>query len=90
MSWIQNILKFKGQFIQSQSDGVKSPIRAILLKIYSSVQFYDQSLSKVINQNKDLLSFIINRADQADLAEQEANDDNEDPLTTIEWLAHSN
>ena len=36
MTWLQNILKFKGQYLQEQCSGYKSPLRALLLQIFSS------------------------------------------------------
>lgn len=66
MTWLTNLLKFKGEFLQKQADGVKSPIRAIMLQIFSSTQFFDQSLTRVVNQNQHLMDFMIGRAEQAE------------------------
>ena len=49
MQWLQNILKFKGQYLEAQCQGIKSPLRAIMLQIFSTAQFFDSSLAKVVN-----------------------------------------
>jgi hypothetical protein len=59
MVWLQNILKFKGQYLQQQAGGFKSPLRALLLEIFSQVQFYDSSLARVVNQNNHLMDYMI-------------------------------
>jgi hypothetical protein len=73
MTWLQNILKFKGQYLQEQSNGLKSPLRAILLQIFSSAQFFDASLAKVVNQNLHLMDFIVGKHEQQNAIEEEPN-----------------
>jgi len=50
MLWLQNILKFHGAKLGSDSVATqKSPLRALLLRIFSSLQFMDTSLAKLNN-----------------------------------------
>ena len=50
MLWLQNILKFHGAKLSSASIATqKSPLRALLLRIFSSLQFMDTSLAKLNN-----------------------------------------
>ena len=54
MVWLQNILKFHGQKMTNLSTK-KTPLRALLLRIFSSLQFVDTSLAKLNNQNLELM-----------------------------------
>ena len=74
LHWLSSLVRFKGNYLQKVSME-KSAVRTALLNIYQSVQFFDSSLSKVVNQNQHLMSYIIGKHKQ----EQE-----EDPHTTIE------
>jgi len=77
MVWLQNILKFKGQYLQQQAGGFKSPLRALLLEIFSQIQFYDSSLARVVSQNQHLMDFMIDQHEQQKI-------DEEDPQTTAQ------
>ena len=50
MLWLENILKFHGSKLSSGSVATqKSPLRALLLRIFASLQFIDTSFAKLNN-----------------------------------------
>ena len=55
----------------------KTPLRALLLRIFGSLQFIDTSLSKLNNQNLELMQFMINQHEK-----RKAIDEEEQPTDT--------
>jgi hypothetical protein len=53
--------------------------RALMLKMYSSLKFYDQQLKKVVNENLHLMEFLgqkaINFQQQEALEQEDATND---------------
>ena len=48
MVWLKNILKYQDASLRKYKDlGQGGKGRSLMLKIYSSLQFYDQSLKKM-------------------------------------------
>ena len=71
MLWLQDILKFHGAKLGSASVATqKSPLRALLLRIFSSLQFMDTSLAKLNNQNSHLMQFMINQHEKRAAADE--------------------
>lgn len=47
MMWLKNLLKFQEPTLKRFKDNMGHGGRALLLKIYSSLSFYDQSIKKM-------------------------------------------
>lgn len=64
MIWINNVIRFHGARLQNTDEitSQKTPLRALMLRILSSLQFYNESLSKVQNKNTHLMALMVNQA----------------------------
>ena len=52
--------------------GIATPLRAVLMRIFSQLQFFDTSFAKAVNQNQHLMQFMIKKNEvQAEKEEQE-------------------
>jgi len=64
MIWINNVVRFHGAKLQNTDEitSQKTPLRALMLRILSSLQFYNESLSKVQHKNTHLMALMVNQA----------------------------
>jgi len=49
--------------------------RAMLLKLHATLNFFDQSFKKVVNENLNLMTFLCNKADHLQTRIEETADD---------------
>ena len=60
MIWLKNILKYQEPILRKfKESGAGNKGKSTLLKIYSSLTFYDQSLKKIANENNYLMKFML-------------------------------
>lgn len=65
MQWLKNLLKFQEPALRKIKDTTG---RQIMLKIYSSIAFFDQSIKKISNENIHMMKFMIKSAQHKKLA----------------------
>jgi hypothetical protein len=56
-----------------QSSGENMKGRTVLLKLYSAINFYDQSLKKIVNENVHMMTYM-QRAAERKQEEDKTND----------------
>jgi len=62
MHWVKAILKYNGKILDSKSkenSATAGRSRAILLKLFSSLSFFDKSIKKIANENVHLMNYMI-------------------------------
>eukprot|EP00347_Sterkiella_histriomuscorum_P002397 403368319 len=64
MIWIKNLLKYQEQALKKYKElGQGGKGRSLMLKIYSGLQFYDNSVKKIANENMHMMKFMIRTAE---------------------------
>jgi len=62
MHWVKAILKYNGKILDTADDknsATTGRSRAILLKLFSSLSFYDKNLKKIANENIHMMDYMI-------------------------------
>ena len=77
MLWLESILKYHGEKF-SQLKALQSPLRSCLLQIFSSLQFFDTSLSRVCNENSYLMQYMLSQHEASKQREIAAANDIDD------------
>jgi hypothetical protein len=65
MVWLKNILRFQEAVLKRfREAGTSGRGRALMLRVYSSLNFFDQNFKKIANENTHLMRFMLKSHEQ--------------------------